>query len=59
MGEAEGVAIVLDCPVEAKSLSRSERRIGQRLDTDVTRGSFLPVPFRLLLLFLQEALSIS
>jgi len=56
--DAEGVAFVLVCLVEEKSLARIERQIAQRLAA-ATRSSFLPVPFRLLLLFLQETLGIS
>src|SRR6516225_11186411 len=57
--EAEGVVFVLVCPVEEKSPARIERRIGQRLAAAATRSSFRPVPFRLLLRFLQETLGLS
>jgi hypothetical protein len=57
--EAEGIVFVLVCPVEEKSPARIERQIGQRFAAAATRSSFRPVPFRLLLRFLQEALGLS
>jgi hypothetical protein len=59
LAEGESITFVLVCPVEEKSLARFERQIAQRLAAIATRSSFLPVPFRLLLLFVMEALGIS